>query len=410
MCLERSESLPLTVSLSNFSQWSSLTYRLIGSHVSRFERLHLNGPLSSGLSDIFSFLTPGEEPLLLRDLALVGTQVLDRGSTHEDLRSPILSKDVPTLHKLRLSSFPLIPQLSVLRHLTELDLNDPGPTSTNTLLDLLANNPGLQRVGITGPLDNQESPRGDQSIALPHLRCFEVRRCDAVDILRCLHLPRLEPLEIHMQSSFQEVQLPGVYQPLSVIHFARDFGFHQIHLYTCPKFNLTIHNHPAGGAYAELEELPPNTTEVLGPLTVQFIKYLHFWENEERPPWESLGHIEPFLHMLRLETLVLDCLAASLVEILIILNFDQIMCPLFRTLIIQFPERLPALAWKDFLFEAMRKRANRGNPIWRLRVVVQSEEEASLYSGIFRPFVQEIEILVRQPEQEDRSRWLVWEK
>ena len=407
MCLERSESLPLTISLSNFSHWSRDTWRLIGSQASRFEELCLDGSLSSGLADIFSFLTPGEGPLLLRELSLVDSRGSPDGWWY--LRSPILSKDIPTLHKLSLSSFPLILQLSVLRHLTILDLDDPGSTSTNVLLHLLANNPSLQQVGITGPLDNQESYRGDQSIILPHLCFFRVDKCATVNILRCLHLPRSEPLEIHIQFSFQGVDLPQVYQPYSVIQLARDFKFPEIHLYIGSKFDLEIHGNSAGGITAEFVELPPNTAEVLGLSTVQFIKYFRFWEDQGHQSQHPLEFMSSLCRMQRLETLALDCLPASFEDIFRALNMDAMSCRLLRTLIVQLPEGVPVVPWKVPLLRVVRSRANRGVAIWRLRVIVESEGHVQLYSGIFDPFVQEIEIVVRQPRRADRKRWLVWE-
>lgn len=160
MCLERSKTLPLTVTLSNFGQWSNNTLRLVGSHASRFENLYLEGSVSSDLWCIFVSLTPSEGPLPLRELILSGFQPLGTLLTHEDFRSPILSKDIPTLHKLHLLSFPLTPQMTVLRHLTEIVLEDPGPSSANSLLDLRANNPSIQKVDITGPLEIRIHPGG----------------------------------------------------------------------------------------------------------------------------------------------------------------------------------------------------------------------------------------------------------
>ena len=408
MCLERSKTLPLTVTLSNFGQWSNNTLRLVGSRASRFEKLHLEGSVPHNLSLIFLSLTPDEGSLLLRELGLFGTQPLGILSTYEHLRSPILSEDIPTLHKLALSSFPLVPQMSVLRHLTELSLKDPGAGSTNSLLDLLANNPSLQRVGIAGPLSNQNSPRGDLSISLPHLRSFQISMCSAVDILRCLHLPRSEHLRIDIQTSFGAAYLPGAYQPYSVIQLFRDLELHQVRLDTHPRFNLEIHNSVVG-ITAGFGELPPRTAEVLGPLTVQFIKYLRFWEDRELQNWHPPSFSAPLHRMVRLETLALDCSAASLDDILFVLIIGETTCPALRTLIIVLPEDEPTAIRKDTVLKTVSARASRGNAIWRLRIVVPSEEHVPLYSGIFDPFVQEIETVAVQLEQEGSEHWLVWE-
>lgn len=212
MCFNRSKSSPLTVSLSDFDGWSSNTIRMVGSHAGRFKELTLSGsPLSSSISEIYTSLVPGKGPLL-RELIIFGDDHLDPASwaTYKSLFSPIISEDIPTLRRLLLSSFPLTPQLSALRHLTSIDLADPEPTA-NAVLDLLANNPVLQEVEISGPLGNQRSPREGQSITLPHLRHLLVFRCSAIDILRCLHLPHSEPLEMDIDFSFVDAPLPRVY-------------------------------------------------------------------------------------------------------------------------------------------------------------------------------------------------------
>ena len=66
----------------------------------------------------------------------IGCQ-LGRWWTHE-----YLPRFCPKIYQLSTdldSYFPLIeiPRTSVLRHLTDLDLEDPGATSSHTLLDLL---------------------------------------------------------------------------------------------------------------------------------------------------------------------------------------------------------------------------------------------------------------------------------
>ena len=411
ICLERSKPLPLTISfsLSNLGPWSPSTWRLFGSHANRFGKLRLEGPVGSRLSGILALLTPGEGPLLLRELTLIGERPLDPLPTYEDLRSPILSEDIPSLHKLTLHSFPLVPQMTVLGHLVELHLQGPGPSSVNSLLDLLANNPGLQRVDIGGRLDNRDSPRGDLSIALPHLRNLLFSRCNAIEILRCLHLPRLGPLHIYVESSFEVIDLPRVYRPYSVIQLARDFAFHQIHLTIDSKFRLEIYDYSIGGITAGFRELPPDTAEVLGPSTVQFIKYLRFWEDREPRDRSHRRLLSSFFRMERLETLALECSPTSLNAIFPVLFAGPIVCPALRTLIIRFPPSEPSAIRKDALLEALRMRASNGYAIWKLRVIVPSGEQVPLYSGIFDSFVQEIEIIVAQPEWEDRDYLLAWE-
>lgn len=267
LCLERLKSLPLIVSLSNFSGWSRSTRLLVGSHAGHIESLTLFGAVSYGLSEIFINLVSSGEPLL-RDLTIICTQELrksGRATRYGSLYSPILSKDIPTLCTLYLYSFPLTPQLSGLRHLTNVDLIDPGSTATNAILDLLANNPCLQWVNIQGPLYDQGSTREDQSVALPQLRHFLTYECEATEILRCLHLPRLGLFEIDMQYSFNRVPLPGAYQPYSVLQLARDFQFHDINLITSPEFCLKISMAPRKRLSPNLENYPRTLSKYLVP-------------------------------------------------------------------------------------------------------------------------------------------------
>ena len=268
MCLERSKPSPLKVSLSNFDTWSSNSRRLVGSHAGRFEELSLTGSLPRGLSEMFRSLASSDKSLL-RELSLLGTTTLNTGSLiiYGPFHSPLLSTNIPTLHKLFLSSFPLTPQLSALHHLTDLELIDPGPTATDAVLDLLANNPRLERVTIADMDDDHRSHRRDQGIGLPHLYQFLAYQCSAIDILRCLHLPRSESLEIDIERSFEQRTLPSAYQPYSTLDFAWDFGFHEIHIYNDPEFYLKICDWSVGEIIAEFEELPPDDAEVLGPST-----------------------------------------------------------------------------------------------------------------------------------------------
>ena len=405
MCLERSKPLPLAVSLSNFDSLSSNTKRMVNSHAGRFEKLSLSGSFSYGLPEIFTSLMLGEDPLL-RELILRS----DRGINSKSwvvrmvLDSPIIPNDIPTLHKIVLSSFPLTPQLSTLRHLTDVCLADPGPTA-NAVLDLLANNPCLQQVAISGPLENQNSPRGDQSITLPHLRNLDVTQCAATDILRCLHLPRSEPLVIEIDASFNEAPLPRAYRPYSVIQLAWDFGFRELRVVTSPKFRIHISFDSSGWVTAELGELPPKSVEVLGLSTVQFITHFHFREGPERLDMHPLELSDPFGYMDGLETLVLGCLSASLNRILLILNLNTV-CPLLHTLIVLLPEDEPAGEWCDVLLGVVRSRADDGKAIRRLRIVVWSEECIPAYSNAFDSFVQEVEVL---NEVGDGGSWMVWE-
>ena len=407
MCLERSGSLPLIVSLSDFDRWSSRTRRLVGSHACRFEELRVDGLLSSGLSEIFTNLMSSKAPIL-RELSFLGyyptgtpTSILP-----ESLHSPLLSEDIPTLQKLTLFTFPPIRQLSVLRHLTEVDLENIGCGSANAILDLLSNNPRLQRVCIVGPLDDIASPREDLSIFLRHLREFVVIQCDATDILRCLHIPYSEPLEMEISESFEGPPLPTAYQPYSVLQLARDIGYPEVYLYTSPRFYFNIYSDSIGGMTAELDELPQNTSEALGSLTLQLVKRLRFWEVQEDPEWHPLESGAVFHHLDRLETLALDCFSTSLHDILFVLS-EGAVCPFLHTLVVRLPDDTSVYEWRNSFLDIVCARADHGNPIRRLRFIVSFEEDIALYTGIFDSFVQEVEILVYQPNEGDERPWVV---
>ncbi|KAF9784591.1 hypothetical protein BJ322DRAFT_1109304 [Thelephora terrestris] len=408
ICLERSGVVSLTVSLFDFERWSNSTMRLLGSHATRFETLNLDYTLPGDPSKILIYLIPGEGSIL-RELSLLGNEELDTTGImmSKSLPSQIVSKDIPTLRKITLSFVPLTPQLSALRHLTDIELNSPWYTPVSDLLDLLADNPHLEQVAITGSFENTGSGREDRSVALPHLRRLDVCECETVDLLRCLHLPRLDGLKIEISYSFEEVTLPEAYQPYSTIQFSRDLGFREICLHTSPKFRLELRAF-LGVVTAEFGELPPNTAEVLGQSTIRFIKYLRFWEDPAPLIWCPRGTFDALHHTERLETLALDCLPASLDEVFSILN-DVACCPSLRTLIVRIPEGETADAEEDPLLDVVRSRTDGGNAIRRLRVIVSSEEYVPTYSRTFKPFVQEVEILVCQSTVENGSPWLVWE-
>lgn len=113
--------------------------------------------------------------------------------------------------------------------------------------------------------------------------------------------------------------------------------------------------------------------------------------------------------MERLEKLALGCSSTSLGDIFTLVG-GRVACPALRTLIVILPGNDPAPMWRDALSGTVRARVSRGSAIWRLRVILPSEEQIPLYSGVFDPFVQEIEIAAPHiGAWEDREHWLVWE-
>ena len=408
MCLERSGSSPLTLVLSDFDTWSSNTRRLVGTHAGRFETLSLIGSQPCGLQEISKSLSSCGKPLL-RELTLWSAASFDhaRFGLYESLLSPTLATETPNLRKIHFSSFPLIPQPCALRHLTNAELFGLGATFTNAVLDLLANNPRLERVAI-GNMDGEDewSHREDQSITLPHLRHFLIYRCEAIDILRCLHFPCSESLQIDIQDSFKKSRFPAIYQQYSVFQFGSDLRFYQVHIGGDPEFHVKLHDWSLGEVVAKFGELPPKNAEILGPSTIEFIKHLHFREVQGHSVIYHFSPSEAFSHLGRLETLTLDCFTASLEKIFPVLA-NVTRCPLLHTLIVRLPEGEAVGRWNASLFDVVMARKDRGHAVQRLRVVVPSEHVTAC-SGLFGLFVEEVEILVRELGKDDGESWLIW--
>ena len=158
--------------------------------------------------------------------------------------------------------------------------------------------------------------------------------------------------------------------------------------------------------FSELPLLP--LTHVREFFPAHCAKYLRFCGEQahlSRHPLEFFNALYP---MDRLETLALDCLPVSLEGIFSILD-NVAFCPLFRTLIVRLPRGVAADAEEGSLLNVIRRRAESGGPIRRLRAIVSPKEHIPMYSQIFKPFLQEVEILVCQKGVGNRAPWLVWE-
>ena len=71
------------------------------------------------------------------------------------------------------------------------------------------------------------------------------------------------------------------------------------------------------------------------------------------------------------------------------------------TLIVRPPDGKAVDEWDVPILHVVSARANVGHAIRKLQVVVSSEEHVTAYSNVFNPFVQEVEILVREPGEDD---------
>ena len=141
--------------------------------------------------------------------------------------------------------------------------------------------------------------------------------------------------------------------------------------------------------FSELPLLP--LTHVREFLPARRAKYLRFCEEQahlSRHPLEFFNALYP---MDRLETLALDCLPVSLEGIFSILD-NVAFCPLFRTLIVRLPRGVAADAEEGSLLNAIRRRADSGGTIRKLRAIVSPKEHIPMYSQIFKPFLQEVKI------------------
>ena len=93
--------------------------------------------------------------------------------------------------------------------------------------------------------------------------------------------------------------------------------------------------------------------------------------------------------------------------IFLVLN-DVACCPLLCTLIVFLPTHAAADV-EEALLGVVRCRADSGNAIRRLRVIVSYEEQVPTYCKIFEPLLQEVEIPVCKPGARIDRSLLVWE-
>ena len=156
----------------------------INPHIDRLRSLHLElGPVGGNQ---FAALRALKTAPKLRRLIIECRGVL----APENIRfTPGIIEPIASLHHLRLSGFPITPQLVQLRNLTFVDL-DVSRATLRALLDLLSRNPLLKVIRLWGQrLENfnGDSTHPPGSVHLPHLEAL----CSEMTPL--VHLNALSP-------------------------------------------------------------------------------------------------------------------------------------------------------------------------------------------------------------------------
>lgn len=225
--LERSGSYPLEADL--IDPWLSYAVRHISPHANRLAilRCHVEE------LDIVSLrtLSPLRHSPNLHTL-IVSTGALTDELAPELIEMPFVSGNMPNLRTLRLIPFPVTPQFVQFNHLIDLRLEDIS-SSLTAVLDLLAANPSLEKVRLTGNFENTEDSRTAESIVLGCLQFLSVEQCVPREFLEKVTFPpkariyiryniasRFIPSAFDLPQSVEEY--PNL-QELSSLHILMEF-------------------------------------------------------------------------------------------------------------------------------------------------------------------------------------------
>ena len=172
--LGRSGSYPLEIDLTSRSSYA------VGHIKPHAKRLAIMRCGANGLS-----LLDHSPNLHTLSIAVARTPVVALGL----IKATFISGDMPTLRTLELLPFPVIPQFVRFKHLINLRIQVAHSTLT-AVLDLLAANPSLEKVGLVGKFKDVEDGRAAGSTVLGRLKFLSVERCAPRRFLEKLTLPR----------------------------------------------------------------------------------------------------------------------------------------------------------------------------------------------------------------------------
>ena len=146
------------------------------------------------------------------------------------IKMALVSGDMPTLRTLELLPFPVIPQFVQFKHLINLRLEVTYSTLT-AVLDLLAANPSLEKVGLVGNFEHDGDTRPAESTVLGCLKFLSMERCAPRSFLEKLTFPRGTRVFIR----YIPHPIPAFTFEQSVERFANLQGLTSLHALMKPK-------------------------------------------------------------------------------------------------------------------------------------------------------------------------------
>lgn len=202
LCLSRSASLPLRVTLSDGA--SPQVIKSLKSHLSRVRSLRICLPASKIHSVLDELSTPS--PILQSfDVEIPLTKSGKPPTTPKKLLKqwstshlPHIFPENPTLTELYLRNIPLAPAFLNLTSVTTATLHHSDWTQSH-ILNFLSANKNLEKLSISGKMDHTPKPEPvpHPIISLPRLKLLVLSNMDPNDVLRHLRVPRGAHLELN---------------------------------------------------------------------------------------------------------------------------------------------------------------------------------------------------------------------
>ena len=181
--LGRSGSYPLEIDLT--STRSSYTIGHIRPHAKRLVSLRCR--VDEADTPFLQTLSQLDHSPNLHTLSIASARA--PAVAPELIKMAFISGDMPALRTLELLPFPVIPQFVQFKHLINLRLEVTNSTLT-AVLDLLAANPSLEKVGLVGNFEDAYDERADGSTVLGRLKFLSVERCAPRRFFEKLTFPR----------------------------------------------------------------------------------------------------------------------------------------------------------------------------------------------------------------------------
>ena len=285
--LERSGLYPLEINLTN--TWSFYAVGHIRPHAERLAILRCE--VDEANATFLRTLSRLNHSPNLHTLSI--TSVRTPTVAPESIEMAFLSGDMSTLRTLELLPFPVIPQFTQLKHLVNLRIHVTHSTLT-AVLDLLAANPSLEKVGLVDNFWSAEDERAAGSTVLGRLKFLSVERCVPRGFLEKLTFPRGARVFIRYNPRF----IPPAFalqQPME--GYANMRGLTSLHVLTGPMSDTYLDaTGPNGGIAFQLMELlgPSPMCNAITPLPtagiIRLVCELH--------PALDVVHIDTFTRLM----------------------------------------------------------------------------------------------------------------